>query len=63
MSVEFEDFRIEVKGKITDKVKIALEECAAEVESQTKRNSRMGSPDTPTKNSFKHRNVKVNNTA
>lgn len=52
MSVEFQDFSIQVKGAISDRINAALEECAGEVESQTKRNSRVATG--RTKNSFRH---------
>lgn len=52
MSVEFQDFSIQVKGAISDRVNAALEECAGELESQTKRNSRAATG--RTKNSFRH---------
>lgn len=52
MSVEFHDFSIQVKGAISDRINAALEECAGEVESQTKRNSRVATG--RTKNSFRH---------
>lgn len=52
MSVEFQDFSIQVKGAISDRVNAALEECAGEVESQAKRNSRVATG--RTKNSFRH---------
>lgn len=52
MSVEFQDFSIQVKGAISDHVNAALEECAGELESQTKRNSRVATG--RTKNSFRH---------
>lgn len=52
MSVEFQDFSIQVKWKISDRVNAALEECAGELESQTKRNSRVATG--RTKNSFRH---------
>lgn len=53
MSVEFQDFSIQVKGTISDRVNAALEECAGELESQAKRNSRVATG--RTKNSFRHR--------
>lgn len=53
--VIFEDFSFKVKDAIDDKINIALEECAGELESQTKRNSRVGQAGAPTKNSFKHK--------
>lgn len=54
--VEFHDFSIQVKAAISDKIDAVLEECAAEVESQTKRNSRVAPINgSRTKNSFRHR--------
>ena len=53
--VIFEDFSFKVKDAIDDRINIALEECAGELESQTKRNSRVGQAGAPTKNSFKHK--------
>lgn len=50
--VIFEDFSINVKSAIDDRVNAALEECAAELESQTKRNSRVDTG--KTNNSFQH---------
>ena len=50
--VEFKDFSIEVKGAISDKINIALEESAGELESQVKRNSRVDTG--KTKNSYRH---------
>ncbi len=50
--VEFFDYSVKVKGAIDDKINAVLEECAAEVESQTKRNSRVDTGQT--KNSWKH---------
>lgn len=52
MSVKFQDFSIQVKGQISDRVNAALEECAGEIESQAKRNSRVATG--RTKNSFRH---------
>lgn len=56
MSVEFQDFSIQVKGQISDRMNAALEECAGELESQVKRNfDTSGRVDTGrTKNSFRH---------
>lgn len=56
MSVEFQDFSIQVKGAISDRVNAAMEECAGELESQVKRNfDTSGRVDTGrTKNSFRH---------
>lgn len=63
--VEFHDFSIQVKAAINDKIDAVLEECAAEIESQTKRNF-----DTfprvktgKTKNSFEHKVVESEHTA
>lgn len=50
--IVFEDFSIQVKGAIDDKINIALEECAGELESQVKRNTRVATG--KTKNSFRH---------
>lgn len=51
-NVEFKDFTIEVQGAIDDRINAALEECAGELESQVKRNSRVDTG--KTKNSFRH---------
>ncbi len=51
--VKFEDYTIEVKGAIDDKINAVLEECAGELESQVKRNSRVKT--SKTKNSFQHK--------
>lgn len=59
--VKFQDFTIEVKGAIDDKINAVLEECAAEVESQAKRNSRVRTG--KTKNSFQHKVVDSEHTA
>lgn len=55
MPVEFHDFSIKVKAAMDDKLVAALEECAGEIESQTKRNSRVDTGQT--KNSFQHKTV------
>jgi hypothetical protein len=52
-SVEFKDFSIKVQGLIDDRINAVLEECAGEVESQVKRNSRVDTG--KTKNSFSHK--------
>ena len=57
MSVKFHDNTIKVKAAMNDKIIAALEECAGELESQVKRNSRVGQPGAPTKNSFRHKVV------
>lgn len=59
--VEFHDYTIKVKAAIDDKINAVLEECAAEIESQTKRNSRVRTG--KTKNSFKHKVVESEHTA
>lgn len=50
--VIFEDYTIRVQGEIDKRINIALEECAGELESQVKRNSRVDTG--KTKNSFRH---------
>lgn len=51
--VVFEDNSIKIKSAIADRVEAALEECAGELESQVKRNSRVDTG--KTKNSFMHK--------
>lgn len=53
--VEFKDYTIKVIEAMNDKACGVLEECAAELESQTKRNSRVDTG--KTKNSFQHKVV------
>ena len=53
--VTFEDYTIEVKGIMDDGINAVLEECAGELESQVKRNSRVDTG--KTKNSFRHKVV------
>lgn len=50
--IEFKDNTIQVKNAIDDQINIVLEECAGELESQTKRNSRVKTG--KTRNSFRH---------
>ena len=50
--VEFEDYSMKVKTAIADRIDAVLEECAGELESQVKRNSRVDTG--KTKNSFRH---------
>lgn len=50
--VIFEDFTVQVQGAIDDKINIALEECAGELEAQAKRNTRVDTG--KTKNSWRH---------
>jgi len=51
--VEFTDNRIKVKDVINDKINTVLEECAGEIESRVKRNTRVKTG--KTKNSWRHR--------
>ena len=50
--IEFKDNTIQVKNAIDDKINAVLEECAGELESQVKRNSRVRTG--KTKSSFRH---------
>jgi hypothetical protein len=50
--VEFKDYTIQVQNAIDDRINAVLEECAGELESQVKRNSRVRTG--KTKNSFRH---------
>ena len=50
--VEFKDFTIQVQSAIDKRINAVLEECAGELESQVKRNSRVDTG--KTKNSFRH---------
>ena len=51
--VIFEDYTIEVLGAIDSKIDAVLEECAGEMESAVKRNSRVDTG--KTKSSFRHK--------
>ena len=51
--VIFENYTLEVQGAIDERIFAALEECAGELESQVKRNSRVDTGQT--KNSFSHK--------
>lgn len=51
--VVFEDYTVQVQNAIDSKVNAVLEECAGELESQVKRNTRVDTG--KTKNSFRHR--------
>ena len=53
MAVEFHDYTIKVKDVMDDGINVVLEECAGELESQVKRNSRVATG--KTKNSFRHK--------
>lgn len=61
MSVKFHDYSIEVKAAMNEKIIATLEECAGELESQVKRNSRVDT--SKTKNSFRHKVVDSEQTA
>ena len=50
--VIFEDYTIQVQGAIDDKINSVLEECAGEIESAVKRNTRVDTG--KTKNSWRH---------
>ena len=60
-TVKFDDYTIKVENAIDDNINIALEECAGELESQVKRNSRVRTG--KTKNSFRHRVDDANHAA
>lgn len=59
--VTFEDYSVKVMGAIDDRINAVLEECAGELESQTKRNTRVDTG--KTKNSFQHKVVDSEHTA
>lgn len=59
--VKFEDYKLQVLEAMDSKINAVLEECAGEIESQTKRNSRTDT--SKTKNSFKHRVIESEHTA
>ncbi len=50
--VKFHDYSVQVKAAMDDRIVAVLEDCAGEIESQTKRNSRVKTG--KTKNSFRH---------
>ena len=52
MSVKFEDNTIKVLEAMDNRINAVLEECAGELESQTKRNTRVDT--SKTKNSWRH---------
>ena len=60
-NVIFEDFTIQVQNAMDDKINAVLEECAGELESQVKRNTRVDTG--KTKNSFRHKVVDSEHTA
>lgn len=51
-NVVFEDFTIQVQGAIDERINAVLEECAGELESQAKRNTRVDTG--KTKGSWQH---------
>ena len=53
MGVEFHDYTIKVKNVMDDGINVVLEECAGELDSQYKRNTRVDTG--KTKNSIRHR--------
>lgn len=55
MSVKFHDNTIKVLDAMDDRINARLEECAGELESQVKRNSRVATG--KTRNSFQHKVV------
>lgn len=59
--IVFQDFSVQVKAAMDDSINAVLEECAGEIESQTKRNSRVDTG--KTKNSFQHKVVDSEHTA
>lgn len=61
MGVEFIDNTIKVKNLMNNIINSVLEECAGEIESQAKRNSRVDTG--KTKNSFRHKVIKSKHTA
>lgn len=61
MAIEFQDFSVKVKQAISDNIDVVLEECAAELKTQTQRNTRVKT--SKTKNSFSHKVVKSEHTA
>ena len=59
--VKFEDYTLEVMEVIDNQINATLEECAGEIESQTKQNSRVDTEQT--KNSFQHKVVESEHVA
>ena len=60
-NVKFEDYTIEVLGAMDNRINAVLEECAGELESQAKRNTRVDTG--RTKNSWQHTVVNDSHTA
>lgn len=61
MAVKFNDYSIKIMDAIDDKILAVLEECAGELESQAKQNSRVKTG--KTKGSFQHKVVDSEQTA
>ena len=61
MAVEFADYTIKVKDAMDDAINAVLEECAGDIESQAKSNSRVDTG--KTKNSFRHKLDKAEHVA
>lgn len=61
--VKFQDFTIEVKGAIDDKINAVLEECAAEMESAIVRNQDRYNRTSKTSGSWEHKVVDSEHTA
>ncbi len=61
MKIEFHDYSIEVRNAINSRLYAALEESAGELESVTKRLSRVDTG--KTKNSFQHKTIAEKNVA
>ena len=59
--IVFEDYTIKVKDTIDDRINAVLEECAGELESQVKRNTRVDTSNT--KNKWDHRVDDASHTA
>ena len=60
-NVIFEDYTIKVQNAMDSKINVVLEECAGEIESQAKRNTRVDTG--RTKNAWSHRIDEATHTA
>ena len=58
---KFNDNTLKVLSALDDEAQAVLEELAGELESQVKRNTRIGQPGAPTKNSWQHKVTKDGN--
>ena len=64
MGVEFHDYSMKVKAAMNDRINAVLEECAGEVESQTKRNTSVGRVNGgKTKNDWQHKVIESDHIA